>query len=230
MPFKSVAASRVIWITTISSLEVTYSALNSSILSHLPSPLDVGAVRGINPKTEKEESRPPDPKGPLCALAFKTIADRHGDLTFLRIYSGILNAGEQVFNPRVGQAERINRIMVMHANERVQFGRPIGTFQAIKHKCADMMVAVESARSACYYAACVASEGSEELPVVASLAQVVASDAYFRCAADAIQIHGGVGFTWEYDLHMYFKRAKSSESFLGDPSYHRERVAQRIGV
>ncbi len=131
---------------------------------------------------------------------------------------------------QVGGAQRALDLSVRYANERVQFGRPIGTFQAIKHKCADMMVAVESARSACYYAACVAAEDSEELPVVASLAQVVASDAYFRCAADAIQIHGGVGFTWEYDVHLYFKRAKSSESFLGDPSYHRERVAQRIGV
>jgi alkylation response protein AidB-like acyl-CoA dehydrogenase len=131
---------------------------------------------------------------------------------------------------QVGGAQRTLDLSVQYANERVQFGRPIGTFQAIKHTCADMMVAIESARSASYYAACVASEGSEELPVVASLAQVVASDAYFRCAADAIQIHGGVGFTWEYDLHLYFKRAKSSESFLGDPSYHRERVAQQIGL
>jgi alkylation response protein AidB-like acyl-CoA dehydrogenase len=131
---------------------------------------------------------------------------------------------------QVGGAQRTLDLSVQYANERVQFGRPIGTFQAIKHTCADMMVAIESARSASYYAACVASEGSDELPVVASLAQVVASDAYFQCAADAIQIHGGVGFTWEYDLHLYFKRAKSSETFLGDPSYHRERVAQRIGL
>jgi alkylation response protein AidB-like acyl-CoA dehydrogenase len=131
---------------------------------------------------------------------------------------------------QVGGAQRALDLSVRYANERVQFGRPIGTFQAIKHTCADMMVAVESARSASYYAACVASEDSEELAIVASLAQVVASDSYFQCAADAIQIHGGVGFTWEYDLHLYFKRAKSSESFLGDPSYHRERVAQRIGL
>jgi len=131
---------------------------------------------------------------------------------------------------QVGGAQRVLDLSVRHANERVQFGRPIGTFQAIKHTCADMMVAVESARSASYYAACVASEDSDELPVAASLAQVAASDAYFRCAADAIQIHGGVGFSWEYDVHLYFKRAKSTESFLGDPDYHRERVAQQIGL
>jgi len=131
---------------------------------------------------------------------------------------------------QVGGAQRALDLSVRYANERVQFGRPIGTFQAIKHTCADMMVAVESARSACYYAACVAAEDSDELPVVASLAQVVASEAYFQTAADSIQIHGGVGFTWEYDVHLYFKRAKSSESFLGDPAYHRERVAQQIGL
>jgi len=112
----------------------------------------------------------------------------------------------------------------------VQFGRPIGSFQAIKHKCADMMVAVESARSAAYYAACVAAEGGEELPIVASLAKATASDAFFQCAAESLQIHGGVGFTWEYDVHLYFKRAKSSETFLGDPAYHRERVARSIGL
>ena len=117
-----------------------------------------------------------------------------------------------------------------YAKQRVQFGRPIGSFQAIKHMCADMMVEVESARSASYYAGCVAAEDGDELPLVASLAQAYCSDTYFRCAADAIQIHGGVGFTWEYDVHLYFKRAKSSETFLGDAAYHRERVAQGIGL
>jgi elongation factor G len=95
--------------------------LLDGVLAYLPSPLDVGDIKGMNPKTEKEERRPPDPKAPLCALAFKTIADRHGTLTFLRIYSGTLKEGEQVFNPRVAKAERVNRILVMHAKERVQF-------------------------------------------------------------------------------------------------------------
>ena len=131
---------------------------------------------------------------------------------------------------QVGGAQRCLDMAVGYAKERVQFGRPIGSFQAIKHKCADMMVAVESARSAAYYAACVAAEAGEDLPRVASLAKAYCSDAYFRCAADNVQIHGGVGFTWEYDCHMLFKRAKSSETFLGDPAYHRELVAQRIGL
>ncbi len=131
---------------------------------------------------------------------------------------------------QVGGAQKCLDMSVEYAKTRVQFGRPIGSFQAIKHKCADMMVQVESARSASYYAGCVAAEDSDELPVVASLAKAYCSDAYFRCAADTLQIHGGVGFTWEYDVHLYFKRAKSTETCLGDAAYHRELVARRIGL
>jgi alkylation response protein AidB-like acyl-CoA dehydrogenase len=131
---------------------------------------------------------------------------------------------------QVGGAQKCLDLSVEYAKERVQFSRPIGSFQAIKHKCADMMVRVEAARSASYYAGCVAAEDGEELPVVASLAKAYCSDAYFHCAAESIQIHGGVGFTWEYDVHLYFKRAKSTEIFLGDAAYHREQVAQRIGL
>ncbi len=129
---------------------------------------------------------------------------------------------------QVGGAQRCLDLAVAYAKERVQFGRPIGSFQAIKHKCAEMMMAVESARSAAYYASCVAAEDSPELSLAASLAQATCSDACFRCAAECIQIFGGVGFTWEYEPHVYFKRAKSSETLLGDPAYHRERVAQRV--
>ncbi len=132
---------------------------------------------------------------------------------------------------QVGGAQRCLDMSVEYAKEREQFGRPIGSFQAIKHQCADMMLRVESSRSAVYYAACVvAEENDEELPTVAPLAKAYCSDTYFQCAADAIQIHGGVGFTWEYDVHLYFKRAKSSESLLGDAVHHRELLAQRIGL
>ncbi len=131
---------------------------------------------------------------------------------------------------QVGGAQRCLDMSVEYAKQRVQFGRPIGSFQAIKHKCADMLVQVESARSASYYAGCVAAEDGAELPLLASLAKAYCSDAYFDCAANAIQIHGGVGFTWEYDVHLYFKRARSSESFLGDGAYHREQVARGIGL
>jgi alkylation response protein AidB-like acyl-CoA dehydrogenase len=131
---------------------------------------------------------------------------------------------------QVGGAQRCLDTTVAYARERVQFGRPIGSFQAIKHKCADMMVAVESARSAAWYAACVADEGSDELPSAASTAKAWCSDAYFRCAAESIQIHGGVGMTWEYDCHLHFKRARAGEHLLGSPDQHRERVAQEMGL
>jgi alkylation response protein AidB-like acyl-CoA dehydrogenase len=131
---------------------------------------------------------------------------------------------------QVGGAQKVLEMSVQYAKDRVQFGRPIGSFQAIKHKCADMLLEVESAKSAAYYAGWAAAEDNEELPVVASLAKAYCSDAYFHAAAENIQIHGGIGFTWEHDAHLYFKRAKSSELMLGDPTYHRELLAQRIGI
>ncbi len=131
---------------------------------------------------------------------------------------------------QVGGAQRVLNNSVEYAKTRVQFGRPIGSFQAIKHKCADMLLDVESAKSAAYYAAWAAQERNEELAIAASLAKSFCSEAYFHCAAENIQIHGGIGFTWEHHAHLYFKRAKSSELFLGDPAYHRELLAQRLGI
>lgn len=131
---------------------------------------------------------------------------------------------------QLGGAQRCLDMAVAYAKEREQFGRVIGSFQALKHKCADMMLAVETARSAVYYAACIASDGSDDLTTNASLAKAWCSEAYFGCAGDNIQIHGGVGFTWEYDPHLHFKRARASESWLGTPNYHRERVARALGL
>jgi alkylation response protein AidB-like acyl-CoA dehydrogenase len=131
---------------------------------------------------------------------------------------------------QVGGAQRVLNNSVEYAKNRVQFGRPIGSFQAIKHKCADMLLDVESAKSAAYYAAWASQERNDELPIAASLAKSFCSEAYFHCAAENIQIHGGIGFTWEHHAHLYFKRAKSSELFLGDPAYHRELLAQRLGI
>jgi alkylation response protein AidB-like acyl-CoA dehydrogenase len=131
---------------------------------------------------------------------------------------------------QVGGAQRCLDMSVEYAKVRVQFGRPIGSFQAIKHKCADMLLEVESAKSAAYYAGWCAAEMNDELPSVASLAKAYCSEAYFHAAAENIQIHGGIGFTWEHPAHLYFKRAKSSELLFGDPTYHRELLAQRIGI
>ncbi len=131
---------------------------------------------------------------------------------------------------QVGGAQAALDMAVEYAKVRIQFGRPIGSFQAIKHKCADMLLEVESAKSAAYYAAWAASELNDELPVVASLAKAYCSEAYFNTSSENIQVHGGIGFTWEHDAHLYFKRAKTCELLFGDPSYHRELLAQRIGI
>jgi alkylation response protein AidB-like acyl-CoA dehydrogenase len=129
---------------------------------------------------------------------------------------------------QLGGAQRALDMAVEYSKVRHQFGRPIGSFQTLKHRMADLLLEVESLRSAVIYAAAAVADGSAEVPVLASLVKAYASDTYFHAAAENIQIHGGIGFTWEHDAHLYFKRAKSSELFLGDASYHRERLATRI--
>lgn len=131
---------------------------------------------------------------------------------------------------QVGGAQRVLDMAVDYAKLRVQFGRPIGGFQAIKHKCADVLVEVESARSTAYYAAWTAAADAEEAPVAACLAKATCSVAYSLAAAENIQVHGGIGFTWEHPAHLYFKRARGSELLLGDVAHHRELLAKRIGV
>ena len=130
-------------------------------------------------------------------------------------------------NEMVGGAARVLETAVAYAQERVQFGRAIGSFQAIKHRLADLALTVELAKSAATQAANAAAENDADLPALASLAKAAASDAYMQAAKDCIQIHGGIGFTWENDSHLFYKRAKSSEVFLGDPGKHRENLMRR---
>ncbi len=133
-------------------------------------------------------------------------------------------------NEMVGGAEKLRQSALDYANLRVQFGRTIASFQSMKHKQADMLVDVELAKSAAYYAAAAAAEDDPDLPALASLAKAAASDAYMQTAIHTIQIHGGIGFTWDNDTHLWFKRAKSSEVFLGDPTWHRELMMRAWGV
>ncbi len=133
-------------------------------------------------------------------------------------------------NEMVGGAEKLRESALDYAMMRVQFGRQIGSFQTMKHRSADMLLEVELAKSAAYYAAAAAAEEDEDLPALASLAKASASQAYMQTAINTVQIHGGIGFTWDNDTHLWFKRAKSSEVFLGDPSYHRELLMQRWDV
>jgi alkylation response protein AidB-like acyl-CoA dehydrogenase len=131
---------------------------------------------------------------------------------------------------QLGGAQRALDMAVAYAKVRQQFGRPIGSFQAIKHRCADLLLEVESLRSAVGYAAAAVAAESTEVPVLAPLLKAYASEVYSHVAGENIQIHGGIGFTWEHDAHLYLKRAKASELFLGDVSYHRDRLATRIGL
>ncbi|OBJ07860.1 acyl-CoA dehydrogenase family protein [Mycobacterium colombiense] len=124
---------------------------------------------------------------------------------------------------QVGAAQRCLDMAVGYAKERIQFGRPIGSFQAIKHRCADMLVLVEGARSAAVHAA--ESADSSDLPIAASVAKMTCSEAFLQVALDNMRIHGGIGFTWEHDAHLYVRRAKATELIFGSPDHHAQRLA-----
>ena len=130
----------------------------------------------------------------------------------------------------LGGTAKVLDMAVDYAKVREQFGRPIGSFQAIKHKCASMLVDLESSRSAVYYGLWAVSAADAEVPKVASLAKAFCVDAYLAAAGENIQIHGGIGFTWEHPAHLYLKRAKNAQSFLGSSDHHRQRLATLIGI
>jgi alkylation response protein AidB-like acyl-CoA dehydrogenase len=129
-----------------------------------------------------------------------------------------------------GGAQKVLEMSVEYAKVREQFGKPIGSFQAIQHKCANMLVEVESSKSVTYYAAWAVANDVPEAPLAAAMAKAYCSDAYRHVSGEGIQIHGGIGFTWEHDMHIYFKRAKSSEVTFGDATWNRELVAQHIDL
>ena len=131
---------------------------------------------------------------------------------------------------QVGVASRALDMAVEYAKVRHQFGRPIGSFQAVKHLLADVLLEVESARAAAHYALLASENEDPELPAVASLAKAFCSDACVQATEENIQVHGGIGFTWEHPAHLYLKRAKTSQLLFGDPAYHRELLARRIGM
>ena len=128
----------------------------------------------------------------------------------------------------VGGMQRMLDLTVDYAKTRKQFGKPIGSFQAVQHQCADMYLETESARSAVYYAAVALQESAADASAAVSIAKLYASDACRTVGNRAIQIHGGMGFTWENDVHLYFRRAKASEICFGDATYHRERIARLV--
>ena len=129
-----------------------------------------------------------------------------------------------------GIAQRTMEMAVGYAKERKQFGRPIGSYQAVSHRCAQMLLETEGARSTVYYAAWAADNEPDKAPIAASMAKSYASDAARRVAGSSIQVHGGIGFTWEHDLHFLLKRARVGAELLGDPRMHRERIATLVGL
>ena len=130
----------------------------------------------------------------------------------------------------IGGVQKVLEASTEYAKTRHQFGKPIGIYQAVSHKLADMLVLSESGRSATYYAAWAVDADAPDRSLASSMAKAYVSDAYRKVAGDGIQVHGGIGFTWEHDMHLYFKRAKASEVTLGDATYHRELVAQALDL
>jgi alkylation response protein AidB-like acyl-CoA dehydrogenase len=168
-----------------------------------------------------------DPTRPLATLVFDDVAAEPYDPP---PYDPKDLAITTLAAEQTGGARRCLEMATDHAKARVQFGRPIGSFQAIKHKLADVLLTVESARSAARHAAWAADHDAARLPVAAALAGSYCTEAYLRAAAENIQVHGGIGVTWEHDAHLYFKRATSSAQLFGTPSAHRARLATLIGL
>ncbi|MGW4533680.1 acyl-CoA dehydrogenase family protein [Nocardia sp. NPDC004340] len=154
----------------------------------------------------------------FAAPAETDLVCRHA----LRV-GAVLLAAEQV-----GGGQHLLDLSVAYAKERLQFGRPIGSFQAVKHRLADMLVEQEHARSAAYHGAWTLQDGSDDGELAASIAQATCSAAFTRIAADTVQVHGGIGFTWEHRTHLYFKRAFTDAALLGSAEDHRDRIAELV--
>jgi alkylation response protein AidB-like acyl-CoA dehydrogenase len=207
--------------------QLVVAARTGSGVSLVVVPANAAGV-SVQRKVSLDETRP------YASIVFKNVqvaadsvlgapAQAAGALEKTFAMAGALLSAEQT-----GGADYSLDAVVEYSQQRVQFDRPIGSFQAVKHQFADMMLKVEAARSAAYYAC--AAQATEEAAEAASVARIYCSDAYIKCASDAVQLHGGIGFTWEHHAHLYFKRARSSATLLGSAAQHRESLAQLIGL
>lgn len=192
--------------------------------------LSLFTVRGDAVGLQRRVLKTMDATRKLAKLTFKSV-----DATPLGVVGGaavpftrtLTRATVCLANEMVGVAEKLRESALDYSKMRMQFGRPIASFQSMKHKQADMLVDVELAKAAAYYAAAAVDEDDKDLPALASLAKAGASEAALQTAIHCIQVHGGIGFTWDNDSHLWFKRAKSSEVMLGDAQHHRELMMQR---
>jgi alkylation response protein AidB-like acyl-CoA dehydrogenase len=195
---------------------------------------DGPSLFAVDPASNGVERRRLETVDMTRKLAVVTLTDAPGRLigeagTAAAIVATVLDrAAVASAAESVGGAQRCLDMSVDYAKLRVQFGRQIGSFQAIKHKCADMLLDIETAKSAAYYAAWTAKDRASELPMIASIAKAYCAEAYSRAASENIQIHGGIGFTWEHDAHLYYRRARSNEALFGTPSEYWDIVATHL--
>ena len=186
-------------------------------------------VEGNSPGLERRRLKTMDETRKLARLTFNAVEGRllgQAGAAAAPLVRTMQQAAILLANEMVGGAERLREDALAYTKMRMQFGRSIASFQTTKNKATDMLVDVELAKSAAYYAAAALDEGDEELPALASLAKACAAEAYLQTAIHAVQMHGGIGFTWDNDTHLWFKRAKSSEILFGDSNEHRERMMQ----
>ena len=200
------------------------------VLARAPQGLSLFTVDGNTAGLTRRALKSMDPTRKFARLEFNRVAARPLGTAggaagpFVRT---MVEAAVCLANEMIGGADRLREDALAYAMMRMQFGKPIASFQSMKHKQADMLLEVELAKSAAYYAAASLDDGDDDAAATAHLAKACASDAYMQTAIHAVQIHGGIGFTWDNDTHLWFKRAKSSEVLLGDANYHRELMLQK---
>jgi alkylation response protein AidB-like acyl-CoA dehydrogenase len=168
---------------------------------------------------------------PQAAIRFSDAPARlvAGPAEAERVITHALQVGSALLAvEQLGAAQHLLDLAVEYAKSRLQFGRQIGSFQAVKHRLADMLVDLEHARSTAYHAVWALTDGSDDPAVAASIAQATCSAAFSQISADTIQVHGGIGFTWEHQAHLYFKRAATDAALLGSAEQHRSRVAELV--
>jgi alkylation response protein AidB-like acyl-CoA dehydrogenase len=195
--------------------------------------VDGPALFGVALDDIRSEGGPP-PREPAMDITRPIGWLRFEEITGVRLggpdaVAALLDRGAAyVAAEMLGGAQTILDMSVAYAKDRVQFGKPIGSFQAVKHRCADMLVDVEGMRSSAYWAAWAIGASDADASVAASTAKIWGSDASKRVMASGLQVHGGIGFTWEHDLHFFLKRAQLDQLSFGDASYHRERLAAML--
>lgn len=198
-----------------------------------PSGVGLFAVEGAAPGVSRQRINTLDPTRRQASVRFDGAdAEQIGDETTARAALERVDivAAVALSAEAVGAAGRCLDMSVEYAKDRVQFGRPIGSFQAIKHKCAEMLRLTEQSRSATYEAARLVTDGDAAAAVTASVAKAYASEACAWVAAENIQVHGGIGFTWEHSAHLYLRRVKSNEQLFGGPAHHRQLLLMELGI